>query len=242
MALKTTSAFLSAVFALTVPAGMALAQTAEAPADSAAETTPPAAAETMPATAAGAATAEAPAAAPAPAAPPTEETAQPGQTYIKEIYDDWTLRCIKTEDGFDPCELYQLLRDGEGTQVAEVTFMPVRGQVAAVASVVTPLETDLQHGLGIQIDAGQARTLPFAVCAQIGCVSRIGLKAEEVVLFKRGNAATISVLPFGADPKNRVNLTMSLKGFTSGYDALDALITANIDAMENAKAAEQPKQ
>ena len=44
---------------------------------------------------------------------------QIGQTYTKETNGAWELRCIKTEDGNDPCQMYQLLDDGQGAPVAE---------------------------------------------------------------------------------------------------------------------------
>lgn len=193
-------------------------------------TAAPAAPADTPAAAAPAADAATPPAAGAPAAgaAPAPAADQVGAYYNKSTHDAWLLRCLKTQDGKDPCELYQLLKDQAGKSVAEVSVIPFTGEAAAIINFVAPLETDLQAGLGLQIDAGKNNAYPFLVCAPVGCVSRIGLTEAELGRFKNGNKATVSLLPFGADPKaNLVNLDMSLKGFTAGFSALQEVVKAN---------------
>ena len=225
MANRTSAALIAALFTLAGSAGIATAQTAtETPA---------------PAAAAPATPAEAPAAAPA---VPTEP--QVGQPYAKETHGDWTLRCMKTETGADPCELYQLLKDAENSPVAEASVIPMSGgKVEAVVTFVAPLETDLSLGLGLQVDAAQEARYPFMLCARIGCISRIGLEAAQLDPLKRGKAATISVLPFGAPKEEMVKLPLSLAGFTAG---MTALVEANKNVAAApaaaAPAAEAPKQ
>lgn len=193
-------------------------------------TAAPAAPADTPAAAAPAADAATPPAAGAPAAgaAPAPAADQVGAYYNKSTHDDWLLRCLKTQDGKDPCELYQLLKDQAGKSVAEVSVIPFTGEAAAIINFVAPLETDLQAGLGLQIDAGKNNAYPFLVCAPVGCVSRIGLTEAELGRFKNGNKATVSLLPFGADPKaNLVKLDVSLKGFTAGFNALQEVVKAN---------------
>ena len=193
-----------------------------APADTPAATAPAAAAPAADAATPPAAGAPAAGAAPAPAGD------QVGAYYNKSTHDAWLLRCLKTQDGKDPCELYQLLKDQAGKSVAEVSVIPFTGEAAAIINFVAPLETDLQAGLGLQIDAGKNNAYPFLVCAPVGCVSRIGLTEAELGRFKNGNKATVSLLPFGANPKaNLVKLDMSLKGFTAGFNALQEVVKAN---------------
>lgn len=193
-------------------------------------TAAPAAPADTPAAAAPAADAAIPPAAGAPAAgaAPAPAADQVGAYYNKSTHDAWLLRCLKTQDGKDPCELYQLLKDQAGKSVAEVSVIPFTGEAAAIINFVAPLETDLQAGLGLQIDAGKNNAYPFLVCAPVGCVSRIGLTEAELGRFKNGNKATVSLLPFGADPKaNLVKLDVSLKGFTAGFNALQEVVKAN---------------
>jgi hypothetical protein len=52
-------------------------------------------------------------------------------------------------------------------------------------------------------------------------VARLGFTAEEVDSLRRGAAAKIVIVPFVA-PDARVELPVSLKGFTDGLAAVDA--------------------
>lgn len=151
-----------------------------------------------------------------------EDAATPpevGQTYISETEGDWELRCIKTEDGNDPCQMYQLMTDSEGTPVAEISIfrLPDGGRAVAGATMIVPLETSLPQQVTVRVDAGQARRYPFAFCNQIGCYSRIGLVEEEVRAFRAGNSATVTIVPALA-PDQQVELSMSLTGFTAAFD------------------------
>lgn len=239
------------------PAAAATAGDAAAPAAVAAETTPatadapapatpapaapaadaPAAAAPSPDSAATAETGTAPAAIPATPAPAAGSDAaataapagepQVGAYYTKGTHGDWQLRCMKAPEGQDPCELYQLMKDAQGAAVAEVSVIPFTGRAAAVVNFVSPLETDLTTGLGFQIDSGKNSAYPFLVCAQIGCIARVGMTEAELAAMKNGNAATVSLLPYGGEAaKNTVKLTLSLKGFTAGFDALKAAMPA----------------
>lgn len=145
---------------------------------------------------------------------------QIGEVYLREIYGDWALRCIKAEDpGAEPCDLYQLLRNEAGVSVAEINVFPVPpgGQVAAGAVIVVPLETLLTAGLTLAVDGVNARQYPFFICNQAGCIARIGLTAEEVTALKRGVAASLRIVPAAAADQEVV-LRVSLTGFTAGFD------------------------
>ena len=161
--------------------------------------------------------------APAVAGPKTQETAAVGETYLGATFDLWEQRCVKTEDGSDPCQLYQLLKDANGTSVAEISMfsLPEGGQAAAGATVIVPLETLLTANLTIAIDTAQPKIYPFTFCAQIGCLARIGFTADEVEQFKKGASATMTSVPAAATDQ-KVQLAISLKGFTAGYEAVKA--------------------
>lgn len=148
---------------------------------------------------------------------------QVGQTYIREEYGDWELRCVRSEGeaASDPCQLYQLLRDGDGNSVAEFNVFPLPdgGQAAAGANVITPLETLLTANLRLGIDGGQSKVYPYSFCSRIGCFARIGLTSAELDLFRKGASAQVTIVP-AASPDETVELTLSLSGFTAGYNAL----------------------
>ena len=144
---------------------------------------------------------------------------QVGETYTAETNGDWDLRCIKTEDGNDPCQMYQLLSDADGTPVAEISVfrLPEGGRAVAGATIIVPLETSLPQQLTMQVDSGSARRYPYAFCNPIGCYSRVGLVADEVAAFRRGNEAKVTIVPALA-PDQKVEVIMGLSGFTATFD------------------------
>ena len=146
---------------------------------------------------------------------------QPGTLYVDEVFGDWSRRCTVNPNGEDPCHLYQLLKDGEGNPTMEFSIikLPDGLQAAAGATAIAPLQTLLTQQVTIQVDSGQAKRYPFKFCTQIGCIAQIGLTKGEIAAFKKGNKATISIVPAGA-PDQRVKLELSLKGFTAGFDSL----------------------
>ena len=145
---------------------------------------------------------------------------QPGQQYLREVFSDWALRCLKVEEGEDPCQMYQLLSDAEGNAVAEIAIvsLPDSGSAVAGATIVAPLETLLTEQITLRVDGGQARRFPFNFCNVGGCVTRIGLTEEDIALFRGGATATLSMVPAAA-PDQIVTVTMSLSGFTAAYTA-----------------------
>ncbi|MCF6316886.1 MAG: invasion associated locus B family protein [Marinosulfonomonas sp.] len=145
-----------------------------------------------------------------------------GTVYVKETYGDWELQCFRVPEGeTEPCQLYQLLKDENGNGVAEVNFISLPGdqQAAAGATIVTPLETLLTQQLTLAIDGGPTKRYPFTWCGAGGCYSRIGFSNADVAAFKRGANAKITVVPVAA-PDQKVVVTMSLTGFTDGYNAV----------------------
>ncbi|WP_299559066.1 invasion associated locus B family protein [uncultured Sulfitobacter sp.] len=147
-----------------------------------------------------------------------------GQPYAKEVIGAWELRCIKLEEGEEPCQMYQLMDDGQGAPVAEVSLfrLPAGGKAIAGATIIVPLETALPQQLTISIDGGKARRYPYAFCNPVGCYVRLGLTEGDITAFKRGNEAKLTIVPALA-PDQTVELTLSLEGFTASYDKASVL-------------------
>lgn len=147
-----------------------------------------------------------------------------GQPYTKEVNGAWEMRCIRTEADEDPCQMYQLLDDGQGAPVAEISLfrLPDGGKAVAGATVVVPLETSLPQQLTIAVDGGNARRYPYAFCNPVGCYARLGLTEADVAAFKRGKEAKITIIPALA-PDQKVQLTLSLSGFTASYDKVSVI-------------------
>jgi len=146
-----------------------------------------------------------------------------GSTYVQAEHGDWEVRCVRAEEGKDPCQLYQLLSDEAGNAVAEISIfgLPAGQQAAAGATVITPLETLLTAQLTIAVDTAKAKRYPYTFCAAAGCFARIGFTAPDVAGFKAGAKAALTIVPAAA-PDEKVVLNLSLKGFTAGYDAVNA--------------------
>ncbi|MEL6682318.1 MAG: invasion associated locus B family protein [Pseudomonadota bacterium] len=145
---------------------------------------------------------------------------QVGQPYVLQEFGDWEMRCVKAPEGQrDPCNLYQLLENDEGVAVAEFNLfrLPPGARASAGATIVVPLETLLTEQLTLAVDGANARRYPFTFCNSAGCVARLGFTEAEVQQLRRGNVATIRLVP-AADPSTEVVLDVSLIGFTAGFE------------------------
>ena len=131
---------------------------------------------------------------------------------------------MKTATDTDPCEMYQLLVDDEGGAIAEVSLfrLPEGGDAAAGATIIVPLRTSLRQQMRLKIDDNEARVFPFSFCDSVGCYARIGLTSADVDAFKRGNLATVTIVPIAA-PDQTVNVGLSLTGFTASFDEVSIL-------------------
>ncbi|KIN72486.1 invasion associated locus B family protein [Sulfitobacter guttiformis] len=158
------------------------------------------------------------------AAPAANPEPVVGQPYTREVIGSWEMRCLKAEEGEEPCQMYQLMNDGENVPVAEVSLfrLPDGGKAVAGATIIVPLETALTQQLTLSIDGGKARRYPYAFCNPVGCYVRLGLTAEDIAAFKRGKQATMTIVPALA-PDQKVALTLSLAGFTASYDKVSVL-------------------
>lgn len=162
-----------------------------------------------------------------------------GTPYVKAEHGDWDIRCIRTESGNDPCQLYQLLNDEQGNAVAEFTIFPLvpaQGEAVAGGNIISPLETLLPEGVTLAVDGGEARRFPFNFCTEVGCVARVGYAQADIDRFKRGAEAAVGIVPVVA-ANQRITLKVSLAGFTAAWDALLAEVAAATEAAGAAQGA-----
>ena len=154
-----------------------------------------------------------------------EEGPKPGTRYSREKHGDWDMACVKTEAETDPCSMLQMLHGPDGTPMAEVSMFRIDqagGQAVAGATVVVPLETLLPQGVTIAIDGAPGKRYNFTFCSQVGCVAQIGITQGDVDAMKQGKEATVTIRPAPA-PDQRIDLKLSLNGFTAAYDAVDVV-------------------
>lgn len=157
----------------------------------------------------------------APPALPDQAHAEVGKVYLAATFDSFEQRCVKTQDGADPCQLYQLLKDQGGNPTAEVSFfaLPQGGQAVMGATILAPLETLLTANLRIAIDQAPARVYPYSYCNPAGCIAKVGFTADDVAAMKKGAAANLTIVPAAA-PDKTVAVQISLKGFSAAYQAI----------------------
>lgn len=156
---------------------------------------------------------------------PVEDGPKLGQRYSKETHGDWELACVKTEGETDPCSLLQILTGPEGNPIAEVSLFRIDqegGQAVAGATVIVPLETLLPAALTISVDGAPAKRYNYSFCNPMGCVAQIGLTQGDIDAFKKGQKAVLSLRPAPA-PDQVVEMDLSLKGFTAGYNVVDVV-------------------
>lgn len=146
----------------------------------------------------------------------------PGSTYIAATNGDWEVRCIRVDEGTDPCQMYQALFTEEGEAVAEIVMfnLPPGGEAVAAAEIVTPLGTILTQQITMSVDAGQTKRYPFRFCDPIGCVAQIGFTAPEVQAFRRGARANMVIAHLSVEEP--FNVPISLMGFSASFDAVTA--------------------
>jgi invasion protein IalB len=148
------------------------------------------------------------------------------KTYIKATHGDWQLQCLKTgpDASNETCQMYQLLKDANGGAVAEASIFKLSngGRAVAGGTFIVPLETMLTEKLTITVDTGKPRIYDYAFCNQVGCFARVGFTKEDVAAFKKGAKAKISLVPALA-PTQKVEVEMSLTGFTAAYGEASSL-------------------
>ena len=161
-----------------------------------------------------------------------EPVAEPGagrsdDTYVRSTHGDWAVQCLRLEEGPEPCQMYQLLKDENGGNVAEVSLFKITGdeQIEAGGTFIVPLETLLTEKLNIRVDSGQAKRYDFSFCTTVGCYARVGFTSEDVAAFRRGSVANVTIVPALA-PDQRVTVGMSLSGFTAAFEELTELEAA----------------
>ena len=112
---------------------------------------------------------------------------QKTEPYIKERFENWSLKCIKPVNSIERCEANQIIFNQKQQPVAEISIIKLpKGQVAAAAAtIIVPLETILSEGLVLAIQELEPKKYQFKFCNSLGCYSQIGLTDDEVEALKR---------------------------------------------------------
>ena len=152
---------------------------------------------------------------------PLQPKREIGQPYIVERKDDWAIRCVTTDTGNDPCEMFQLLVREEGSPIAEISMFPLPPNEPAVAgaTILVPLETLLTSPLIIEFNETKAKEYPYSYCNKSGCVVRVGFDQSDLDDLKKGNEITMAISHI-LQPDQQLVLPVSLIGFTAMFNKL----------------------
>lgn len=158
---------------------------------------------------------------------PDRSEVEVGEPYIAEIFRDWQVRCIRSDQVEIPdrCEMFQLLEEENGNPVAEfriaAALIEEEGTVAN-ATILTPLDTLLSPGLQIRVDDAEPAVVPFAFCRPVGCFVQVSLTAENIAQFENGADTQVVLYALIRDELGQMGgapvLTIaSLRGFTAAF-------------------------
>ncbi|WP_039018004.1 invasion associated locus B family protein [Halocynthiibacter namhaensis] len=149
-------------------------------------------------------------------------TPQAQEVYSREKTGDWDLRCVRAATiEEEPCQLNVTLLNPEGNPVAELTMfrLPEGSQAVAGALIAVPLETHLPDGVKFSVDGSNPLGYQYTWCDAQGCFARVGFTQDIINRFKNGADAVVTIVPAIA-PDQKLNLPMSLTGFTAAYNAM----------------------
>ena len=140
------------------------------------------------------------------------------EPYIKERFENWTLKCIAPLHSVERCEANQIIFNPQKQPVAEISIFKLPGDqvAAAAATIIVPLETVLSEGLILSIQDLEPKKYQFKFCNALGCYSQIGLTYSEVEELKKKEKASIFLKHISSGDQ-RIAIPISLAGFTKAF-------------------------
>jgi invasion protein IalB len=156
-----------------------------------------------------------PAAAPSPAGLPG------GANSLQETYEDWMVVCAAQEAG-KTCVMQQEQRAQQtGQRVLAVELRPAG--TGSEGAMVLPFGLALAKGATVQVDENAATApLAFSTCLPAGCVAPVTFNAQMLQALRKGATLKIKVAPDGGG--DDIVLSVSLKGFSTAFDRITALL------------------
>ena len=165
----------------------------------------------------------------APAAEAAPEAANAPQTYIDEVFTDWSRECVRRPEGSegdDLCWITQTLADDNGRPFGKFSIrrVPAGSQAVAQADIAVSLELVpyLPAGVTLGVDKGLAREYRYLFCTPAtGCLVQPNLSPADIDAFKAGEVLNMGFV-IVTRPTELANITspISLKGFTAAWDSV----------------------
>jgi len=146
-------------------------------------------------------------------------SAQQAQQNVERTQSgDWSVECVQNPQAGRLCRMVQNVKDPKnGNPLMEVVVAKPPNQSGVILSLRAPLGVWLRPGLTFGIDGGKADRVNFEFCLKGGCLVQIQLAAGKVNAMKRGSKAVIGMQNIR---RQKLNLTVSLRGFTAAYGKL----------------------
>jgi len=139
---------------------------------------------------------------------------------VRETHGAWNIVCNETNQ----CAMEQIFNNDQGEPVISMTIFKLHGEtdengqpIEAAASIIVPLGIFLPAGIGLQIDSGVTRAVPYERCLPVGCIVRAPISNETVQQMKAGSVAKVIILNA---PGNGMEGPLSLSGFTAAFNSL----------------------
>jgi invasion protein IalB len=153
--------------------------------------------------------------------PAAEGQAAPELDLTERQFQDWVLRCGKSQQGPEVCEMQQQRADKEGRTVMAVAVGTVPGASDLGLLIILPLGIALPPGVSLQVDGGAEVPLVVDRCERQGCRIEMLIKPDLMTRLKGGREAKVF---FEADnpqgERQRLGVPISLLGFTAALGEL----------------------
>ena len=136
-------------------------------------------------------------------------------------FKDWSARC-ETPRGAEreSCYIFQRLvtkKDDGFVPVLHVLvgYLTPDGEPGLFATV--PLGVSLPPGVQLSVDGGAPVSFGYSHCSNQGCLAALALTDALIAKLKAGNNAVVT---FYTGSRKPVSITVSLQGFTAGFNSL----------------------
>ncbi len=142
----------------------------------------------------------------------------------RTTFGDWTRVCV---DATQECALEQAGKtaNGENALFFQIQKLPeprtVDGvSIEAIAIIRVPLNVVLSNQLRLRVDQGEVTASQYLTCNPQGCIVQAPLRPEQLESFRRGARAELGYTLIQGDKVGDVSVTLSLSGFTRGYEGI----------------------
>jgi invasion protein IalB len=153
--------------------------------------------------------------------PSSQGEAQPGLEMTERKFQDWTLRCGRSQQGPEVCEVQQQTIDNEGRTVMAVAVGTLPGTSDLGLLIILPLRILLPSGVALAIDGGSEIPLQVDWCEQHGCRIEMLIGSDLLNRLKAGHEAKVFFEALDPEGQRRsLGYPISLLGLTAALNEL----------------------